>query len=125
MGTDFDSNSNFSDVARLGRWLTGTQTGLTLGGGGARGLAHVGVYEGMVESGVPVDVVGGTSQGAFVGALIAMVHNPKRPEETRRELIRLSRLFAEEMSSNWAKIKDLTLQVNQLKSGGGSSGANT
>ena len=69
-GTNFDGNSPFSDVARLGRWLMGTQTGLTLGGGGARGLAHVGVYEAMVESGIPIDVVGGTSQGAFIGALI-------------------------------------------------------
>ena len=35
-GDDFDARSPFSDVARLGRWLMGTQTGLTLGGGGAR-----------------------------------------------------------------------------------------
>lgn len=92
-GDDFDARSPFSDVARLARWLMGTQTGLTLGGGGARGLAHVGVYEAMVESGVPVDVVGGTSQGAFIGALIAMIHNPMHPNETRKELIRLSRKY--------------------------------
>jgi predicted acylesterase/phospholipase RssA/CRP-like cAMP-binding protein len=116
-GENFDALSPFSDVARLGRWLMGTQTGLTLGGGGARGLAHVGVYEAMVESCVPVDVIGGTSQGAFVGALIAMIHNPKQPDETRKELVRLSRKFAEEMSSNWGKIKDLTLPFTSYFNG--------
>jgi hypothetical protein len=42
------------------------QVGLVLGGGGARGLAHVGVLRALHEEGVPVDLVGGTSQGAFV-----------------------------------------------------------
>ena len=83
-----------------------------------RGLAHVGVYEAMVESGVPVDVVGGTSQGAFVGALIAMIHDPKQPNKTRQELIRLCRIFALEMSSNWAKIKDLTFPITSYFNGG-------
>lgn len=32
-----------SDFSRLGRWLTGTSVGLVLGGGGARGAAHVGM----------------------------------------------------------------------------------
>ena len=85
--------------------------GLALGGGGARGLAHVGTYEALVEAGVPVDVVGGTSQGAFIGALIAMIHDPRDVSRTRHELVRLSRKFAEEMSSNYAKIKDLTFPI--------------
>lgn len=89
----------------------GTQVGLTLGGGGARGLAHVGTYEALMASGVPVDVVGGTSQGAFIGALIAMIHNPRDIPGTRKELVRLSRKYAEEMSSNYAKIKDLTFPI--------------
>ena len=72
----------------------------------------------MVESGVPVDVVGGTSQGAFVGALIAMIHDPKQPNKTRQELIRLCRIFALEMSSNWAKIKDLTFPITSYFNGG-------
>ena len=59
------------DVARLARMLTGTGCGLVLGGGGARGLAHLGVIRALEEAGVPIDVVGGTSMGAIMAALCA------------------------------------------------------
>ena len=42
-----------------------------LGGGGARGIAHLGIIKALQEAGIMVDVVGGTSIGAFVGALVA------------------------------------------------------
>ena len=42
-----------------------------LGGGGARGIAHIGAIAALEEAGIPIDVVGGTSMGAFVGALYA------------------------------------------------------
>ena len=115
---DFDGFSPFSDCARLARWLTGTQVGLTLGGGGARGLAHVGTFEALLAAGIPVDVVGGTSQGAFIAALIAMIHNPRDKAGTRKALVRLSRKYAEEMSSNYAKIKDLTFPITSYFHGG-------
>ena len=60
------------DVARLARMITGTGCGLVLGGGGARGLAHLGVIRALEEAGVPIDVVGGTSIGAIMGALCAL-----------------------------------------------------
>ncbi|MBT8447276.1 MAG: patatin-like phospholipase family protein, partial [Gammaproteobacteria bacterium] len=44
---------------------------LVLSGGGARGFAHIGVYKALVEYGVPIDRVGGTSMGAFIAAMIA------------------------------------------------------
>jgi NTE family protein len=44
---------------------------LVLGGGGARGGAHIGVIRALEERGIPVDIVVGTSIGAFVGALYA------------------------------------------------------
>jgi NTE family protein len=59
------------DLARLGRMLTGTAVGVVLGGGGARGFAHIGVLRALGERGVPVDMVGGTSMGAFIGAQCA------------------------------------------------------
>lgn len=43
--------------------------GLALGGGAARGLAHIGVLKALEENNIPVDVVGGTSMGAIIGAL--------------------------------------------------------
>jgi lysophospholipid hydrolase len=59
------------DFHRLARRLCGKSVGLVLGGGGARGLAHVGVIRALEEAGIPIDIVGGTSIGAFVGALYA------------------------------------------------------
>ncbi len=41
--------------------------GLALGGGGARGFAHIGVLQWLDEHRVPVDIVGGTSMGGLVG----------------------------------------------------------
>ncbi len=45
--------------------------GLALGGGGARGLAHVGVIRVLVEAGLPIDYIAGTSIGALVGGFYA------------------------------------------------------
>ncbi len=47
------------------------RVGLALGGGAARGLAHLGVVEALRDAGIPVDVVAGTSMGALVGAMFA------------------------------------------------------
>ena len=59
------------DLDRLGRILSGTAVKLVLGGGGARGFAHLGVYRALREAGVPIDFVGGTSIGAVMAATIA------------------------------------------------------
>ncbi|MBF8292533.1 MAG: hypothetical protein HW392_1360, partial [Steroidobacteraceae bacterium] len=45
--------------------------GLVLSGGGARGLAHVGVLKVLDEMHVPVDAIAGTSMGAVIGGLYA------------------------------------------------------
>jgi NTE family protein len=45
--------------------------GLALGGGGARGLVHIGVIRALEEAGIAADLVAGTSMGAIVGALYA------------------------------------------------------
>jgi NTE family protein len=47
------------------------KVGLALGGGYARGLAHIGVLEVLEREGIPVDLIAGTSAGALVGALYA------------------------------------------------------
>jgi NTE family protein len=60
-----------TDVECLSRRIAGRAPGLVLSGGGARGLAHVGVLEELVQAGVRIDRVGGTSMGAFIGALYA------------------------------------------------------
>ncbi len=55
--------------------------GLALGGGGARGLAHLGVLQVLEEAGISVQAISGTSMGGFIGALYAAGIPLKRIEE--------------------------------------------
>ncbi len=59
------------DISRLARLLAQQGVGLVLAGGGARGLAHLGVMRALHDQGVEIDVVGGTSIGAVMAALAA------------------------------------------------------
>jgi NTE family protein len=54
--------------------------GLVLGGGGARGAAHVGVLRALKEMNVPVDYIAGTSMGSVVGSLYAIGLDPDEIE---------------------------------------------
>jgi NTE family protein len=45
--------------------------GLALGGGGPKGLAHIGVIKTLIEHAVPIDYIAGTSAGALVGSMYA------------------------------------------------------
>jgi predicted acylesterase/phospholipase RssA/CRP-like cAMP-binding protein len=67
---------------RLARHLTGAAVGLVLGGGGARGQAHLGVLRALRECGVHVDAVGGTSAGGGIAAL--STYEGASFEDTRR-----------------------------------------
>lgn len=60
------------DLGRLARLLTGKAIGLVLGSGGARGFAHLGVIRALREAGIPIDLIGGCSMGAIVGAGVAL-----------------------------------------------------
>jgi NTE family protein len=53
------------------RWFGKKRVGLALGGGAARGLAHIGVLQALEEAEVPVDLITGTSMGAIIGAMYA------------------------------------------------------
>ncbi|NNL12547.1 MAG: cyclic nucleotide-binding domain-containing protein [Acidimicrobiia bacterium] len=59
------------DLQRVARALTGREIALVLSGGGARGMAHVGIFRALQELGIPVDVVGGSSFGSIAGGYIA------------------------------------------------------
>jgi NTE family protein len=56
--------------------------GLALGGGGARGGAHIGVIRALEELNVPVDYIAGTSMGSIVGGMMAVGMTPNEMEET-------------------------------------------
>ncbi|GEM_PF-574142 len=59
------------DIQRLHRFLTGSSNALVLGGGGAKGLAHVGIFKELEKNNIPIDFIAGTSIGAAVGGLYA------------------------------------------------------
>lgn len=60
--------------------------GLVLGGGGARGFAHVGVLQVLEENRIPVDAVAGTSMGAVVGSLYAQGKTPAELKVITQEI---------------------------------------
>ncbi|MDG2527036.1 patatin-like phospholipase family protein [Stenotrophomonas sp. HITSZ_GD] len=60
---------------------TRPRIGLALGGGGARGIAHVRVLRKLEELHIPVDCIAGTSAGALVGALYAAGRSPQQIED--------------------------------------------
>jgi len=60
--------------------------GLTLSGGGARGLAHIGILEAIDSAGLQVDLVTGTSMGSIVGGLYAMGYSGNQIEAVARKL---------------------------------------
>jgi NTE family protein len=60
-----------ADMARLARFLNRSAVGLVLAGGGARGLAHLGVLRALQEHGIEIDCVGGTSIGAVMATYVA------------------------------------------------------
>lgn len=74
------------DFERLARRLAGRARGLVLGGGGAKGFAHLGVFRALEESGLDIDHVGGTSMGAIMAALIAWGMDHREMTERCREM---------------------------------------
>lgn len=50
--------------------------GLVLSGGGAKGIAHIGVIQALEENNIPIDYIAGTSMGAIVGGLYASGYSP-------------------------------------------------
>uniref|UniRef100_A0A3Q2PFF5 lysophospholipase n=1 Tax=Fundulus heteroclitus TaxID=8078 RepID=A0A3Q2PFF5_FUNHE len=99
-----------SDFSRLARVLTGNSIALVLGGGGARGCSHVGVIKAMEEAGIPIDIVGGTSIGSFIGALYAEERSAVRTKQRARE-------WSKAMNSVFKTVLDLTYPITSMFSG--------
>nr|XP_048690155.1 patatin-like phospholipase domain-containing protein 6 isoform X6 [Caretta caretta] len=99
-----------SDFSRLARVLTGNSIALVLGGGGARGCSHIGVIKAMEEAGIPIDLIGGTSIGSFIGALYAEERSAVRTKQRARE-------WAKSMNSVFETVLDLTYPITSMFSG--------
>uniref|UniRef100_A0A8D2MSR0 lysophospholipase n=1 Tax=Zonotrichia albicollis TaxID=44394 RepID=A0A8D2MSR0_ZONAL len=97
-----------SDFSRLARVLTGNAIALVLGGGGARGCSQVGVIRALIEAGIPVDMIGGTSIGAFMSALYAEERSYNQMRIKARQWV---------MNSVFKTILDLTYPITSMFSG--------
>ena len=69
------SSYSDADVDRIARHIAGCGVGVILAGGGGHGLAHLGALKALEDEGVPVDVIGGASQGTLTAALYARTAN--------------------------------------------------
>ncbi len=98
------------DFLRVARCLTGQGLGLVLGGGGARGFSHLGLLRILEEEKIPVDLIVGTSIGAFLGGLYAFNNLISR-------IVPIAQGFSKRMRFTWAMMKDLTLPITSYFSG--------
>ncbi|MBL1180426.1 MAG: hypothetical protein D8M18_04920 [Bacteroidetes bacterium] len=69
------------------------KVGVVLSGGGASGVAHIGVLKALEENNIPIDYITGTSMGALIGGLYASGYSPTEIEE----------IFLSEKFQQWAK----------------------
>ncbi len=61
--------------------LIAQKVGLVLSGGGASGIAHIGVIKALEENHIPIDYITGTSMGAFIGAMYSAGYSPEEMEK--------------------------------------------
>lgn len=65
----------------IGFFANGQKVGVVLSGGGATGLAHIGLLKALEESNIPIDYIAGTSAGALIGAMYASGISPEQIEK--------------------------------------------
>ncbi len=78
MGGTMNAQQNDAQTARK-------KVGVVLSGGGAKGMAHIGVLKVLERAGIPIDVVTGTSMGSIVGGLYAIGYNANSLDSIVRE----------------------------------------
>ena len=113
------------DMARLARCISGHSVGVILTGGGGGGLAHLGALRALEESGIPIDCIGGTSQGTLTAGMYARTLSTS-------QILPMLRNNMHALNSPHHLLTDLTLPLLSLFSGKGldaviknSVGANT
>ena len=80
-------------VERIIHHLRGVQIGLALGGGAARGMAHLGVLKALEQHGIYVDMLAGTSAGAMTGTIYAAGLDPEYAIQLFKNDLKPSWLF--------------------------------
>jgi NTE family protein len=98
-----DSSAHVFPMLVWDRLPTPNHVGLVLGGGGARGFAHIGVLEVLEEANIPIHMIVGCSAGAIVGALFAAGISAAHQHELVRGL-------------HWSDLSTLSLRPPKLTS---------
>lgn len=75
-----------ADIRRMAREISGRLVGLALASGGAKGFAHIGVLQVLEENGIEVDMISGSSMGAYVGSIWAYGASGAEMERLAREM---------------------------------------
>ncbi|MDC0948779.1 patatin-like phospholipase family protein, partial [Gammaproteobacteria bacterium] len=72
------------DMQRVARFLNARAIGLVLGGGAARGVAHIGALQAFSEAGIAIDAIAGTSIGGLYAGIYALGATPEEIRERSR-----------------------------------------
>ncbi|MEM0999559.1 MAG: cyclic nucleotide-binding and patatin-like phospholipase domain-containing protein [Bacteroidota bacterium] len=96
------------DMARLARFLSNRAVGIALSGGGFKAAIQGGILHALAEGGIPMDLLGGSSGGAYAAAMFA----------NRPSLDRMADLVAERLLQ-FRKVARLTFPIVSIYSGKG------
>lgn len=107
------------DYERLIRFIRNKAVGLVLSGGGTRGWAHAGAIKALVEAGIPIDAIGGTSVGAIVAASYAITLSDEETLKQFKEIVDAARYSVSWRNLTWPAIslfnaKGLTSIIKKL-----------
>ncbi|KIY73513.1 patatin-domain-containing protein [Cylindrobasidium torrendii FP15055 ss-10] len=97
-------SARVNDFSRLARRICGNSVGLVLGGGGARGISHLGLIRALEERGIPIDHIGGTSIGAFIGGLYAREGDILSSSGRAKQ-------FSSRIANVWRMLSDVTYPI--------------
>jgi len=114
---------------------TRKKVGVVLSGGGAKGMAHIGVLKVLEKAGIPVDIITGTSIGSIVGGLYAIGYNAHSLDSmvraqdwtyviTDKEDLRNQSLLDREKQNTYFFTTGLTIGKRDLNAGGIIKGKN-
>ena len=111
------------------------KVGIVLSGGGAKGMAHIGVLKVLEQAGIPVDIITGTSMGSIIGGLYAIGYNANALDSmvrvqdwsyviTDKEDLRRQSLSDREKQNTYAFTTGLTIGRKDMNAGGLIKGKN-
>lgn len=106
--------------------LNAQKIGLVLSGGGAPGIAHIGILKALEENNIPVDYIAGTSIGAIVGGMYAMGMSPDEMIDVIKSNdfknwmsgeLEPENVYYYRYSDAKPRLIDLRIQINKQKTG--------